>query len=74
MENKFTTLMECPYCNEKGELVEFRSDVQRINVYVAKCSESCDDRATTFATKSKECAIELWNAAYFNIKRKTQGD
>jgi len=68
----FTELLPCPYCGGKAKLISHRSPTQGIKLYTGICKNECDSRARTFAVKHKECAVELWNAANTNIKKKTQ--
>lgn len=72
--NKFKKLHPCPYCKSKGKLIKEFNGIVNMSLYKGVCSKRCDVRAMTFAVKNKECAVELWNAAYFNVMRKTKGD
>mgnify|MGYP003704607785 CR=1 FL=1 len=71
---KFIDLHPCPYCNNKGKMIREFNEIQGLHLYKGTCSKKCDVRAMTFAVKHRECAVELWNAAYINVIRKTKGD
>jgi hypothetical protein len=66
---KHDKLLPCAYCGGTGKLANYKCPVQFITVYKVACSKECDSRSVTFAVKHKDCAMELWNAAYTNIMR-----
>lgn len=72
--NRFKNLHPCPYCKGKAKLLREYNGIVNMFLYKGICKKKCDPRAATFAVKSKECAVELWNAAFENIQRKTKGD
>lgn len=72
--NKFIDLHPCPYCKSKGKMLREHNGIVNMLLYKGVCSKKCDVRAMTFAVKDRECAVELWNAAYVNVMRKTKGD
>lgn len=74
MNDKFKKLHPCPYCKGKAKLLREFNEIVNMYLYKGICNVKCDQRAATFAVKNKECAVELWNAAFVNIQRKTKGD
>lgn len=71
---KFVDTYPCPYCKGKSKIIRELNGIVNMYLYKGICSKRCDSRAATFAVKTRECAVELWNAAYINIQRKTKGD
>ena len=72
MKDKFKNLLSCYRCGAKGKLGLFYSQHQGMDLYVAECSKQCNPAAATFATKIKECAVEMWNAGQIYLKKKDE--
>lgn len=64
----FDKMLLCPYCNGNGKLFKYKCKLQNIVLYRCECKNKCP-KAVTFASRDRDCAVEMWNAISVNINR-----
>lgn len=52
-------LSRCPVCSKRPRIQRYHCTIQNVKMIRIKCSTGC---SSTFATKHKDVAFELWNA------------
>lgn len=66
-----TNLPNCPFCFSKAKEIKYHCILMNTKVFRFGCSKNCNIEATSFASKNREAALELYTSWAKRVKSLT---